>query len=88
MEIIKKIKRKEFNDKNCLVYEYGLKERSINGALAKISGRYPQNGVSTNLKSKEMAYVLNGSGKVVINGKSKKINSGDLILINKKEKFY
>jgi len=89
MKIVKKKDReKHENSKNCTAFEYPLGDKDINGAVAKITGRYPDKGSVVNEVCKEIAYVIEGSGKVVVEGKEVKLNKGDLILIEPREKYY
>jgi len=88
MEIISKNKtRKNKNATNCYSLEYPSKNKDINGAIVKLNGKYPKIGKVTNLKCKELIYILSGSGKIIINNKENEIKNGDIILINKKEKY-
>jgi quercetin dioxygenase-like cupin family protein len=41
-----------------------------------------------NLKCKELAYVIGGFGKVVIEGQETEIEEGDLVLIEPEEKYF
>ncbi len=89
MEVVYKSDAVEFkNTKDCSVYEYSMKDCDINGAVVKISGRYPDNGCVKNLKCKEMAYVLKGKGTIVINEKRIFLAEGDLILIHPEENYF
>lgn len=70
MEIIVKNKAREFrNGKQCIAIKYTLKDKDINGSVIKLTGRYPDNGRVVNLKCKELAYVISGFGRVVIEDK-------------------
>jgi len=89
MQIIYKKQRKEFkNGESCVAFEYPTNDRDINGAVIELSGRYPQTGRVVNEKCKEMAYIISGSGKLVVEDKEYELNTGDLVLINPGEKFY
>jgi mannose-6-phosphate isomerase-like protein (cupin superfamily) len=89
MQIVHKIDAQEFqNSKACYAYEYILEEKEINGAMVKLTGRYPDTGCVTNLKCKELAHVISGSGKVVVEGKEVLLSEGDLVLILPKEKYF
>lgn len=76
------------NSKNCLVYEYPLNDKDINGAFVKLTGREPDDGRVVNLVCKELAYVINGGGVIVIEDKEIKLKEGDLVLIEPGEKFF
>lgn len=89
MKIIRKNKAKKVqNSKHCWVYEYPLEEKNINGAYVEMNGREPDEGRVVNLVCKELAYVINGSGRIVIEGKEINLKPGDLILIEPGEKFF
>ncbi|MEK7648623.1 MAG: cupin domain-containing protein [Patescibacteria group bacterium] len=80
--------RKVQNSRQCRVYEYPLEDKDINGAFVKITGREPDEGRVVNLVCKELAYVISGSGIIVIEDKEIKFKVGDLILIEPGEKFF
>lgn len=89
MKIIRKNQTKEFkNSDQCMGVEYPLDDKDINGATAKINGRYPDKNRVVNTKCKELAYVISGSGKVVVESKEYLFNVGDVILIAPGEKYY
>jgi mannose-6-phosphate isomerase-like protein (cupin superfamily) len=79
--------QKQGNDV-CVITEHPLEDKAINFALAKVSGRYPTTGCTLNHKSKELVYVYEGSGRVVVEDKVYFIQAGDLVLIEPGEKFY
>ena len=72
----------------CSVSEYPLDDSSLDFAIAKINGRYPDQGYVVNEICKELVYVAQGSGKIVINNQEHAINAGDVILIEPSEKYY
>ncbi|MEK7513472.1 MAG: cupin domain-containing protein [Patescibacteria group bacterium] len=76
------------NSDKCIAIEYPLGDKDINGAVIKLNGRYPDKGRVVNIICKEMAFVMKGSGKLVIEGKEVAFSEGDLILIDKNEKYY
>jgi mannose-6-phosphate isomerase-like protein (cupin superfamily) len=83
-EQIEKIK----NGKNCIAIEYPLGDTDINGAIIELTGREPDTGRAMNVECKELAYIINGSGKVVINDQVIDLKQGDLVLIEPGEKFF
>jgi len=88
MKVIKTSETNKFeNSKECVVFEYPLEDKDINGSIAEISGRYPESGFALNEKCKELVYVIEGSGFVVMDGSEIKIKKGDSILVNTNEKF-
>lgn len=89
MQIIFKNQRREFkNSESCVAFEYPTTDRDINGAVIKLSGRYPDKGWAANEVCKEMGYIISGSGKLAVEDKEYEIGAGDLVLINPGEKFY
>lgn len=89
MEIIHKNQTEEFkNSDTCKAIEYPLEDKDINGAVIELSGRYPNEGRVVNLKCKELAYIIEGSGRVVVEGEEAKLNNGDLILIEAGERYF
>jgi mannose-6-phosphate isomerase class I len=89
MKIVKKCQAQKFNHgKSCAINEYPVADGAIDGCVAKISGRYPENGSALNEISKELAYVVFGSGKITIENQEYEISQGDTILIQPGEKFY
>lgn len=89
MKIVRSNQTNKFKNSNsCLALEYPMGDKDINGAVVKLSGRYPDKGFVANLKCKELAYIVQGSGKVNIEGKDIILKKGDLVLIEPKEKYY
>ncbi len=89
MKIVYKNQVERFkNSESCTAFEYPLGDKDINGAVIELNGRYPGKGRVINLKCKELAYVIKGSGKVVVEGKEIKFQEGDLILIEPGEKYF
>jgi len=89
MKIIRKNETKSFkNSDKCIALEYPLGDKDINGAIIKLNGRYPDKGKTVNTKCKEMAYIIKGEGKIVVNNKEVKLKEGDLILIDPMEEYY
>jgi mannose-6-phosphate isomerase-like protein (cupin superfamily) len=89
MKIIRKNEAMEFkNSDTCTVFEYKVGRKDIDGAVALIAGRYPSKGVAVNEVSRELAYIIEGNGKVVIDGKEFALDQDDLVCIDPQEKFY
>jgi mannose-6-phosphate isomerase-like protein (cupin superfamily) len=77
------------NSNECIVTEYKIdKDNHIDCALVSVKGRYPAAGNVINQKCKEMVYVYEGKGKIVIENIEVLINSGDAVLIEPGEKYY
>jgi len=73
---------------SCTVHEYPIGDHDINGAVAHVHGRYPEQGFVANTEVKEMAYVISGSGKLCFNTIEIILNTGDTVIINPGEKYY
>lgn len=69
------------------IQEYLMDDEEVSGAVTEIRGRYPETGFAYNVKSKEMVYVLDGKGKIIQPEKETEINSGDILIIDRMEKF-
>lgn len=76
------------NSDFCAVTEHPINDQMIDFAIAKISGRYPDTQRVSNLVCKEIVYIQEGNGKVVVDGNEHLINAGDVILIEAGEKYY
>ena len=80
--------KKRKNSDVCTAIEYPLKDKDINGAVIELSGRYPDKGRAVNLKCKELAYIIEGSGFAEVENKEIRLKKGDLVLIEPGEKFF
>ncbi|MBI5614119.1 cupin domain-containing protein [Candidatus Gottesmanbacteria bacterium] len=76
------------NSKSCIAHEYPLGDRDINAVIVELKGRYPETGRTANTLCKELIYVINGTGSVVVEGKKVFLQFGDVVLIEPGEKFY
>mgnify|MGYP001558260081 FL=1 len=89
MKIVHQNETKEFkNSDQCVAIEYPMNDKDINAAVGKITGRYPDSNRVVNTKCKELAYVISGSGKVVVEDKEYLLNVGDVVLIEPGERYY
>ncbi|MBL7159506.1 DUF861 domain-containing protein [Candidatus Microgenomates bacterium] len=89
MKVIHKNQTKKLKHSDiCTSIEYPLGDKDINGAIIKLKGRYPDKGRVVNLKCKELAYIIKGSGKVVVEGQEVKLSKEDMVLIDPGEKYY
>lgn len=86
--VYKNQSKRRKNSESCVAIEYSLDDADINGAVIELTGRYPQKGRVVNLKCKEMAYIVTGFGKVVVEGEKIDLQAGDLILIESGEKYF
>lgn len=76
------------NSDVCVVTEPCIDDETIDFVIVKITGRYPNEQRAVNQKCKEIVYINDGNGKVVVDGKEHLINAGDVVLIEAGEKFY
>ena len=89
MKIVRKNQTKIVQNNNeCIAIEYGLHDKDINGAIVELKGRYPKRGRTVNEKCKELAFVMAGQGKLVVENTEFELEAEDLILINPGERFY
>lgn len=89
MKVVYKNQTEKFkNSEVCTAIEYPMNDKDINGAVVEINGRYPDKGRVVNLKCREMAYVVKGSGKIVVEGKEVELNEGDLALFEPGERYF
>lgn len=89
MKKIASIEAEKFqHGETCLISEYRLEDERVDAAIAKISGRYPDEGWVLNRVSTETAYIVSGSGKLVTEEKETSLEPGDVVLIEPGEKFY
>jgi mannose-6-phosphate isomerase-like protein (cupin superfamily) len=89
MKIIHKNQTEKFkNGDNCTAIEYPMEDKDINGAIVELTGRYPTKGRVVNLDCKELAYIIKGLGKVVVEDKEINFEEGDLVLIEAGEKYF
>ena len=89
MEIIEYNKaEKGQNSDNCKVIEYSFNDKDIDLGVATIKGRYPASGYGMNLVSKELVYVIEGSGVLICEDKKVEFSEGDTILLQPNEKYY
>ena len=76
------------NSDKCKTLEYSFMDKDIDLGIAIISGRYPDEGYGINLISKELIYVIEGSGTLNFENEKIKFSEGASILIEPNEKYY
>lgn len=76
------------NSADCTAYEYPLGDNDINGAIIKLSGRYPERGFAMNEISKELVYVIKGQGRLTVGVTSHQLSEGDMALLLPGEKYF
>lgn len=89
MVLIRKENRVEHkNSEKCIAFEYPTGDKDINIAEILINGRYPDTGRVVNKKVKEIVFVIDGEGKIIVEGKEYKLKKGDSILVLPKQKYF
>lgn len=76
------------NSKDCQTLEYSFCDKDIDLGIATITSRFPESGYCYNEISKELIYVLEGTGKICFEDKEILFKKGDAILIQPHEKYY
>lgn len=76
------------NSDKCKTIEYSFGDKDIDLGIAIITGRYPESGYCVNLVSKELIYVLEGSGEICFEDETVEFSQGDAILIENNRKYY
>ena len=61
------------------ILEYPELSNRIHGAVGRINGRYPEKGRVVNTSCTEFCFVLEGYGKLVIEGKEIRISRGRFV---------
>lgn len=72
----------------CVAYEYRLLDKRVHGSLIEVTKRYPDVGFSRNDVCTELAYIIEGSGKLVGRNMSLDFSQGDQLVIDPGEDFY
>ncbi|NOQ55997.1 MAG: hypothetical protein GQ477_04300 [Nanohaloarchaea archaeon] len=87
--LVKKEKRTEKKIADgCIVWEYPLGNESLDFALTKIDGRFPESGKTMNKVCQELYYIISGKGTIYIDEKEIGLNEGDLFLIEPLKKYH
>lgn len=76
------------NSEVCVVTEHPIGDDQMDFAIVKINGRYPNKQRATNKNCKEIVYIHEGEGKVVVEGKTYLLSAGDAVLIEAGERYY
>ena len=76
------------NSDKCKTIEYSFGDKDIDIGVATITGRYPESGYCVNLVSKELVYILEGSGKLYFENQTINFSENDAILIENNKKYY
>jgi mannose-6-phosphate isomerase class I len=89
MKVVKKsqVKKVKSSD-NCTAYEYSLGDKDIDFAVIDLKGRYPSKGKVVNKVCKELAFILEGSVILNVDGEDVQLEKGDEVLIMPNEKYF
>lgn len=89
MTIARKEQTKEIKiGETMIAYEYPLLDDALHGAVVKLNGRYPLQGRVVNEKCTEIGYVIEGSGKLILEGEEIDFKEGDQLLIKPGQRYY
>ena len=89
MQIIKAIETNKVTRPACIITECSFEKKTIDLAVAEISGRYPETGCCVNEQCDEAAYIFEGTVNVTKkDGDTHLLNSGDSVFISKDEPFF
>jgi hypothetical protein len=87
MEIVHKKQSRAHDADGAMVYEYDMRDAGLGGATAEIAGRHPHKGWVINQASKQLAFVMVGTGRLVTPSGARELTAGDMVLCDQGEKF-
>ena len=73
---------------NCKVDEYSFGDKDIDVGVVHLTGRYPKEGYCLNEISKEVIYILEGTGKICFESDEVYFKKDDAIFIEPNTKYY
>lgn len=77
------------NSRECTGVGYGFGDKDLDIARIQIIGRYPKEGFAVNDVCKEIGYVVNGTGSVVVKDQpAQQLQTGDAVMIAPGEPYY
>ncbi len=88
MEYKKFNQTEKFKGETNVTYEYNIEDGDINYCIVDVKGRFPKRGYAINRGCKQMAHILAGEGKLVVNDKSYNLEKDDVVLIGRGEMYY
>lgn len=89
MKIVKNNETNKYvNGDKCINFVYEFNDNEVSVSKSEINGIYPENAWCVNKKSKEIVYVIEGSGKLIKENEFIEFQENDSIIINKGEKYY
>ncbi len=82
MEIVKDEQKRTLKPFPFLtLHEYDMEDPYLGAGIAELDGRYPEKDFVTNESSRELVYVLRGSGNIIMPDKEIPLSAGDVLLI-------
>lgn len=75
------------NGPSCEVFQYLHHDPEMDGARIRIHGRYPEDGWVRSTRSKELVYILEGSGKILLESEERALQKGDMVILSPNEWF-
>lgn len=91
MKFIKKQDSEKVVNSNtsCLLeYSKKINDKDLDFCINTINGRYPEKGYCSNLKCKEICYILEGTGTIDKKDEKIEFKQGDVILIEKEDVYF
>lgn len=89
MRIAKKAQTKKVRVGDTMTaFEYPRLDSRLHGSVVELTGRYPQQGRVMNEQCAELAYVIEGSGTLVVEGEKVPFAAGDQLFIAPGERYY
>lgn len=87
MLYIKKEQSERYSGNGFSGIDYLVKDKDIDFAVIKVSGRSPDRGFQVNTECKELLYIISGNGLIHLKEENitREFVKGDVILINKNE---
>lgn len=76
------------NSADCKTLEYSFCDKDIDLGVITITSRFPDKGYCYNEISKELVYVMEGTGTITFKNNKVNFKKGDTILIEPNEKYY
>lgn len=67
--------------------EYPFESGNLSLGLSKINGEYPETGFDVDMQIEQIWYVLEGQGRVQTQGKEFQLATGDMIYLDKGERY-
>lgn len=69
------------------IHEYDTQDGFVSGGTAVIKGRYPEQGYVMNEVLKELVYVIDGAGKLIMPDETIEFAAGDVLFLDHKEVY-